>query len=66
MAGWQHVITQKQLRAIGWAEEIREWLDECSPEHEEGILIMDNLNIHVKASLYRGTNQMKPGVWRIA
>lgn len=47
MAGWQHVIAQKQLRAIGWAEEIREWLDECSPEHEEKILIMDNLNIHV-------------------
>ena len=53
LAGWRHVTARKQRRATDWAEEIRYLLDECYPGHEKIILVMDNLNIHAEASLYK-------------
>ena len=53
LAGWRHVTARKQRQATDWAEEIRHLLDECYPGHEKIILVMDNLNIHAEASLYK-------------
>ena len=53
LAGWRHITARKQRKATDWAEEIRYRLDECYPGQEKIILVMDNLNIHVEASLYK-------------
>ena len=53
LAGWRHVTARKQRQATDWAEEIRYLLDECYPGYEKVILVMDNLNIHAEASLYK-------------
>jgi len=53
LAGWRHITARKQRKATDWAEEIRSLLDECYPGQEKIILVMDNLNIHVEASLYK-------------
>lgn len=53
LAGWRHATARKQRQATDWAEEIRYLLDECYPGYEKVILVMDNLNIHAEASLYK-------------
>lgn len=53
LAGWRHVTARKQRRTTHWAEEIHYLLDECYPGHKKIILVMDNLNIHAEASLYK-------------
>lgn len=53
LAGWRHTVARTQRKATDWAEEIRYLLDECYKDHEKVILIMDNLNIHAEASLYK-------------
>lgn len=39
--------------AVDWAEKIRFLVDEVEPEAEKIILVMDNLNTHSTASLYK-------------
>jgi len=53
LAGWRHVVGREQRKATDWAEEIRYLLDVCYKEYEKVILVMDNLNIHAEASLYK-------------
>lgn len=53
LAGWRHATAREQRRATDWAEEIRYLLDECYPGREKILLVMDNLNIHAEASLYK-------------
>lgn len=53
LAGWRHVTARSQRRAVDWAEEIKYLLDECYKGHEKVILVMDNLNVHAEASLYK-------------
>lgn len=53
LAGWRHVMARSQRRAVDWAEEIKYLLDECYKDHETVILVMDNLNVHAEASLYK-------------
>lgn len=53
LAGWRQVMARSQRRAVDWAEEIKYLLDECYKDYEKVILVMDNLNVHAEASLYK-------------
>lgn len=53
LANYRHVSVRKQRTQKDWAEEIRYLLTEIYPKHEKIILVMDNLNTHNKASLYK-------------
>lgn len=53
LAGWRHVSARARRTAIDWAEEIKYLLDECYPDNEKVILVMDNLNTHAISSLYK-------------
>lgn len=53
LAGKRYASVKKQRRAIDWADEIKNLLTVCYPNHTKLILVMDNLNTHVIASLYK-------------
>ena len=53
LRGWRHSNVRKTRTALDWAEEIKYLLTECYPDHSKIILIMDNLNTHKPASLYK-------------
>lgn len=50
--------------AVDWAEWIKYLVDDVEPNAEKIILVMDNLNIHAKASLYKAFPPDE--AWRIA
>jgi len=52
LVGWRHTSVREQRTAIDWAEEIKELVD-SRPDVEKIILVMDNLNTHSVASLYK-------------
>ena len=53
LAGKHHVSVHEQRTAIDWANEIKYLVDVMYPNTPKIILIMDNLNTHKPASLYR-------------
>ena len=53
LAGRHHVSVREHRTAIDWAEEIRYLVDEMYPDAQKIILVMDNLNTHKPASLYK-------------
>lgn len=53
LAGCQHISVRERRTAVDWAEEIKFLVDEMYPDAEKIILVMDNLNTHVKGSLYK-------------
>lgn len=53
LAGRHHVSVREHRTAIDWAEEIRYMVDEKYPDVQKSILVMDNLNPHRPASLYK-------------
>lgn len=53
LGGIRHVSVREQRTAIDWAEEIKYLIDEMYPDAEKIVLIMDNLNTHKPASLYK-------------
>jgi len=53
LAGYRYVSVKERRTAIDWAEEIKHLLTESYPNKEKIILVMDNLNTHVIASLYK-------------
>ncbi len=53
LSGWRHASVQEHRTAVDWAFEIKYLLTECHPDKETIILVMDNLNTHVLASLYK-------------
>jgi len=53
LGGRHHTSVRERRTAKDWAEEIRYLVDEMYPEAEKIILIMDNLNTHKVASLYK-------------
>lgn len=55
LGGWHHVSVREQRTATDWAEEIK-FLVDCYPEAEKIVLVMDNLNTHKVASLYKRYN----------
>ena len=48
-----HVSVREYRTAVDWAEEIKYLVDVMYPDAEKIILVMDNLNTHKPASLYK-------------
>lgn len=53
LGGKHHVSAREHRTAVDWAEEIKYLVDVMYPDVEKIILVMDNLNTHVKGSLYK-------------
>lgn len=53
LGGRHHVSVRKHRTAVDWAEEIKYLVDEMYPNVEKIVLVMDNLNTHKPASLYK-------------
>ena len=51
--GWRHVEVTDRRTAEDWALQIKKLVDEYYPEAEAIRLVMDNLNTHTPASLYK-------------
>lgn len=53
LGGVRHVSVRKHRTASDWAEEIKYLVDTSYPDKQKIILVMDNLNTHAIASLYK-------------
>ena len=53
LGGKHHVSVREQRTATDWAEEIKYLSDVMYPDAEKIVLVMDNLNTHKPASLYK-------------
>jgi len=53
LAGKRHVVVTERRTAVDWAHQIRDLADNHYPEAECITLVMDNLNTHTGASLYK-------------
>lgn len=53
LTGNQHSSVHEHRTATDWAEEIKYLVDVMYPDAEKIILVMDNLNTHKPASLYK-------------
>jgi len=53
LGGVRHVIVREHRTAAGWTKEIRYLVDISYPGRDKIILVMDNLNTHALASLYK-------------
>ncbi len=53
LVGWRHVEVTDQRTAIDWAYQVRDLVDVDYPKAERITLVMDNLNTHCAASLYK-------------
>ncbi len=53
LAGWRRVEVTDQRTATDWAYQIQKLVDQDYPQAEKITLVMDNLNTHVGASLYK-------------
>jgi hypothetical protein len=53
LGGIRHVSVREHRTAQDWAEEIKYLVDVSYPDVEKIVLVMDNLNTHAIASLYK-------------
>lgn len=53
LAGQRHVVVTDQRTALDWAHQIRYLVDVMFPRAKRISLVMDNLNTHTGASLYK-------------
>ena len=53
LGGTHHVSVREHRTAVDWAEEIKYLVDDMYPDAEKIVLVMDNLNTHKPASLYK-------------
>ena len=53
LGNWRWVRVTEQRTAVDWAYCVREVLETHYPDAEQVRLVMDNLNTHTKASLYK-------------
>lgn len=53
LGGKHHVSVREHRTAVDWAEEIKYLVDVLYPDVDKIILVMDNLNTHRPASLYK-------------
>ena len=53
LRGWRHVEITDQRTAVDWAHQVRDLVDVHYPEATRITLVMDNLNTHTPASLYK-------------
>ena len=65
---WRRVEVTERRTRTDWARVVRKLVDEDYPDKERIVLVMDNLNTHHPASLYRLLSRPKRGVslngWR--
>lgn len=53
LVGWRHVEVTDHRKAIDWAYQVRDLVDIYYPTAKRITLVMDNLNTHCGASLYK-------------
>ncbi len=53
LGGCHHISVREHRTAVDWAEEIKYLVDVMYPDAKKIILVMDNLNTHKPASLYK-------------
>lgn len=53
LSGQRHVTVTDSRTALDWAQQIRHLLDVRHPDARKVTLVMDNLNTHAPASLYK-------------
>ena len=53
LGGIRHVSVREHRTAADWADEIKYLVDTSYPDKQKIILVMDNLNTHAIASLYK-------------
>ena len=51
--GWRHVEVTDQRRSVDYAQQMKYLVDQCHPQAKKIKVVQDNLNTHVKASLYK-------------
>jgi hypothetical protein len=59
LEGKRHVVVTDQRTAVDWAYQIRNLVDVIHPHAKRITLVMDNLNTHSGASLYKGYRRHK-------
>ena len=52
LEGWRHVKVTDRRTAIDYAKVLKDLADVHFADAEQIVLVQDNLNTHVKASLY--------------
>lgn len=52
LAGWRHVEVTDRRTAVDFAHQMQWLVDEAYPNVQVVRVVLDNLNVHVKASLY--------------
>ena len=52
LAGWRHVEVTERRTAVDFAHQMQWLVDEAYPNVQVVRVVLDNLNVHVKASLY--------------
>jgi hypothetical protein len=52
LAGWRHVEVTERRTAVDFAHQMRWLVDDAYPNVQVVRVVLDNLNVHVKASLY--------------
>lgn len=53
LGGWREAHALPQRTAMDWAKQIQWLVDKAYPNAEKIVLVMDNLNTHTPASLYK-------------
>ena len=53
LSGWRNLSVTDTRTAVDWAQQIKHLLDVHYPEADKIQLVMDNLNTHTAASLYK-------------
>ena len=53
LGGWRHVKVTEHRKAVDFAYLLEELVDVHYPEADKVVLVMDNLNTHSEASLYK-------------
>ena len=53
LAGWRRLTVTDTRTAVDWAQQIKHLLDVRYPDADKITLVMDNLNTHTPASLYK-------------
>ena len=63
LANYRHTSVRETRTMVDWAQEIEYLLTVIYPDKKKIILVMDNLNTHTCASLYKAFPPEKPGNW---
>ena len=53
LAGYRNINVTDSRTAVDWAMQIKKLVDKSYPDAKKIVLVMDNLNIHTGASLYK-------------